>query len=161
MQDRVGNKVPSQQEIDKLLREIDAITAKVEAYTVALTTEQRAATTKMRTGGESLAATIGHLATEHGLALPSISVEAMNADFLLAERLKPLAEAARALASRIDDTVLEAQSEGWWAATAFYTSLARISGTLPALQSALKPVVDFFAVGRRKPKATPTAPATG
>lgn len=153
MQDKVGSNVPTEQEIQNLVDDLKALQAKVEAYTISLTTEERSATTKMRIGGEGVVGTIGTLATDHKLSLPEISVEAMNADLLLAQRLRPLASAAGAFAQRLDDTILEAQSECWWAATAFYTTLARLSGANATMQSALKPVVDFFAVGRRKPKA--------
>lgn len=155
MQDKVGSKVPTEKEIQKLVDDLKALQAKVEEYTISLTTEERSATTKMRTGGEGVVGTIGTLATDHKISLPEISVDAMNADLLLAQRLRPLAAAAGAFAQRLDDTILEAQSECWWAATAFYTTLARVSGANATMQAALKPVVDFFAVGRRKPKAPP------
>ncbi len=89
------------------------------------------------------------------LALPKISVDGMKRDLLLAQRLRPLATQATKLAQRLDDTILEAQSECWWAATAFYSALARISGADAALQKAMEPIVAFFAVGRRKAKEPP------
>jgi hypothetical protein len=152
MQDKVGSKVPTEKEVQKLIEDVKAIQAKIEEYTIALTSDDRAVTTKMRTGGESVVGTIGGLAKDHGLSLPEISVDAMNADLLLVQRLRPLSSALGALLQRVDDTILEAQSECWWAATAFYTTLARLSSANATLQAALKPVVDFFAVGRRKPK---------
>ena len=153
MQDKVGTKVPSEKDVQKLVDDLKAIQAKIEEYTITLTSDERQTTTKMRIGGEGVVETIGSLAAEHKLSLPEISVEGMNADLLLAKRLRPLANAATGLAQRLDDTILQAQSEYWWAATAFYSTLARISGANANLQAALKPVVDFFAVGRRKPKA--------
>jgi hypothetical protein len=78
---------------------------------------------------------------------------ARTPQLLLAKRLRPLANAATALSQRLDDTILQAQSECWWAATAFYSTLARISGANAKLAAALKPIIDFFAVGRRKAKA--------
>ena len=74
----------------------------------------------------------------------------MLADLTLAQRLRPIASAVDQLNQRLSDTLLEAQSECWWAATAFYTSLCRVAGADPALKAALKPIVDFFATGRRK-----------
>ncbi len=153
MVDKVGTKVPSEKDIQKLVDDLKALQAKIEEYTITLTSEERQATSKMRIGGEGVVEAIGGLATEHKLSLPEISVDAMNADLLLAKRLRPLATAAAALAQRLDDTILQAQSECWWAATAFYSTLARLSGANADLQAAIKPVVDFFAVGRRKPKA--------
>ena len=81
----------------------------------------------------------------------------MKADLLLAQRLRPLSVEveveAEALRQRLDDTVLEAQSECWWAATAFYTALSRMIYADPRLEAALGPIIEFFAVGRRKVKA--------
>jgi hypothetical protein len=65
------------------------------------------------------------------------------------EQLPPLSSAIQGLQRRVDDTVLEAQSECWWAATALYTALARASGAEPKLEAALEPIIDFFSVGRR------------
>lgn len=150
MDNKVGSKVPTEAEIAALVGELKAIKQKIEGFTVALQPEQRAATTKMRSGGEAIVAKIGQLATEHGVALPELSVEGMQADLTLAQRLAPLAGAAHELSQRLDDTILEAHSECWWATTAYYTTLARMAGANATLAAALKSVVEFFAIGRRK-----------
>jgi hypothetical protein len=159
MQNIVGDTIPTEREVESLLEEIKSLTAKVTRYTTVLTSEQRLKTTKMRAGGEVIVATVGHLATEHGVTLPGISVEAMRRDLLLAQRLAPLATAVDGLASRLSDTLLEAQSECWWATTAFYTAMSRMVDIAPALGQALRPVVEFFAVGPRA-KPAPAQPAT-
>jgi hypothetical protein len=74
----------------------------------------------------------------------------MKIDLLVAQRLRPLADAVKSVQQRLDDTVLEAQSECWWAATAFYTSLSRMMDADAKLEVALKPIIAFFAIGRRK-----------
>ena len=152
MQDRVGSVIPTEKEIAKLVEAVQTIEEAVAKYTVILKTEERSATTKMRIGGERIVGAIASLASEHGLSLPKISTEGMLADLLLAERLRPLTAAVTKLGQRLDDTELQAESECWWAATAFYTALARISGADAALARALEPIVSFFAVGRRKTK---------
>ncbi len=150
MQDRVGGTIPSEKDIDALVADIKEVEAKVKAYTVLLTKSERGATTKFRKGGELIVGTLAALAEEHGIALPKITSAGMRADLLLAQRIRPLADAVDALQQRLDDTVLEAQSECWWAATAFYTALSRMMDADPKLESALKPIIDFFAIGRRK-----------
>jgi hypothetical protein len=158
MEDKVGSKIPSEQEVAKRVEEIDALAAKVAPYTVALTKEQRQAVTKFRRGGDFVVAILGGLVERYGVVLPGISVDAMNADLTLTRRLAPLAPLTEALTRRIADTILEAQSECWWAATAYYTALHRMSASDPELADALAPVVEFFALGRRaaKPEPTPT-----
>jgi hypothetical protein len=154
MQDRVGSTIPSEKEIDALIADVKAIEDRVKKYTVLLTKSERGATTKFRKGGELIVGTLAALAEEHGIALPKITTAGMKADLLLAQRLRPLADAVEGLQQRLGDTVLEAQSECWWAATAFYTSLSRMIDADAKLESALKPIIEFFAIGRRK--AAPT-----
>jgi hypothetical protein len=78
----------------------------------------------------------------------------------LAQRLRPLAEASRQLSRRLDDTILNARSECWWSATALYTALARVATGNPELEAALAPVVDFFAIGKRKKQQQQPPPST-
>ena len=89
------------------------------------------------------------LAARHEVSLPRISVDDMNGDLTLAQRLLPIAQALANVSRTVTDTILQAQSECWWAATAFYSALARLSDADPQLEGALKPVVDFFARRRR------------
>lgn len=154
MQDRVGGTIPSEKEIDALIADIIDVETRVKKYTVLLTKSERGATTKFRKGGQLIVGTLAALAEEHGIKLPKITTEGMKADLLLAQRLRPLADAVDALQQRLDDTVLEAQSECWWAATAFYTSLSRMIDADPKLEAALQPIIEFFAIGRRKAKPT-------
>lgn len=53
---------------------------------------------------------------------------------------------------------LEADSEKWFAATAYYTALLGLSRSNPELQVAMRPLVDFFATGRRRTAKPITAP---
>lgn len=155
MQDKVGSKVPSSEEVTNLVADVRSLSDRVAAYTVTLSAEERASTVKMRTGGESVVANVGSLAQSHGITLPNVSVDGMIADLALAQRIRPLATAVGQLCQRLDDTVLEAQSECWWATTALYTALSRVAGADASLESELKPVVDFFATGRRRKSAPP------
>ncbi|MEP7121425.1 MAG: hypothetical protein ABJE95_10965 [Byssovorax sp.] len=153
MEDRVGGTIPSEKEIDALRADIQSVETRLKKYTVLLTKQERGATTKFRKGGELIVGTLAVLAEQHGIKLPKISAEGMKADLLLAQRLRPLAVEVEGLKQRLDDTVLEAQSECWWAATAFYTALSRMIDADPKLEAAMGPIVEFFAVGRRKVKA--------
>ena len=53
------------------------------------------------------------------------------------------------LSQKVADTILLAQSECWWAATAFYSALTRLSDADPQLEAELKPAIEFFARRRR------------
>jgi hypothetical protein len=157
MQDKVGSKVPSADEIAQLVVDVRALADRIAPYTVTLSADERAATVKMRTGGENIVSQVGTLAQNHSITLPQVSIDGMIADLTLAQRLRPLASAVGQLCQRLDDTVLEAQSECWWATTALYTALSRVAGANATLESELKPVVEFFASGRRKKPAASTS----
>jgi len=96
------------------------------------------------------------LSPGHQIALPRISVNDMTQDLVLAQRLAPLAALLETLSQKVTDTILQAQSECWWAAMAFYTALTRLTDTDPELEDALKPAVEFMA---RRPRSEPTAEA--
>jgi hypothetical protein len=149
MQNRVGSVIPSTQEIERLVKDVENLAAKIPKFTLTLSAEERLRTTKMRASGDRLVGLVSDLANRHEVALPRISVEDMNDDLQLAQRLMPLAMALASVSQTISDTILQAQSECWWAATAFYTALTRLSDVDPQLESALKPAVEFFARRRR------------
>ena len=111
--------------------------------------QERQRTTKMRAQGERIVEMVGDLATRNEVSLPRISVEDMKNDLTLAQRLAPLAQALESVSRTVEDTILQAQSECWWAATAFYTALSRLSDADAQLEGALKPAIEFFARRRR------------
>jgi hypothetical protein len=138
------------------VKDIETFAAKIEKFTLMLSSEERQRTTKMRVRGERVVELVGNLAAHHQIALPRISVDDMNKDLALAQRLAPIAPLLTSLSQKVADTILQAQSECWWAAMAFYAALARLSNVDPELEVALKPAVEFFA---RRPRSEPTAEA--
>ena len=149
MQNRVGSVIPSEQDIQKLVKDVESVGAKIQGFTLMLSAEERRHTTKMRANGAQVVELVGGLAQRHEVSLPRISVEDMKDDLALAQRLAPLEQAIARLSQMIADTILQAQSECWWAATAYYTALTRLSDADPHLESALKPAIEFFARRQR------------
>ena len=150
IQNRVGTIVPSEEEIQGLVKDVQNLAAKVQKYTLMLSAEDRRRTTKMRARGERIVDMVGDLAVRNQVSLPRISVADMKNDLALNQRLAPLAQELANLSQKISDTMLQAQSECWWAATAFYSALSRLSDVDPQLETALKPVVEFFSRRRRR-----------
>ena len=124
MKNRVGDIIPSDQEVQHLVKDVQNLAAKIEKFTLTLSSEERQRTTKMRAQGERIVEIVGDLATRNEVSLPRISVEDMKNDLTLAQRLAPLAQALESVSQTVSDTILQAQSECWWAATAFYTALS-------------------------------------
>jgi hypothetical protein len=156
MMNRIGNVIPSAEEMQQLMKDAEAFAAKIEKYTLMLSPEERRRTTKMRVRGERIVELVGNLATRHQIALPRVSVNEMTKDLILAQQFAPLGRLFESLAQKISDTILQAQSECWWATMAFYEALTRLSNIDPDLQAALKPAVEFFA---RRPRSESTAEA--
>ena len=156
MRDRAGGApMPTDTQVQALTADVVAILERVDTFATALSTAQRSAAPKMRAGGANIVATVAQLAEQFGMALPAVSAAEMTANLALAQRLRPLADMSRQLTRRLEDTITNAQGDCWWAATALYSALARVSDANPALELALRPVVAFFARGKRK-KAPPT-----
>lgn len=152
MKDRVGNKNPTPETLADLEARLKAIATDVAAFGIGLTAEERVRTTNFRKGGERIVELLARLAQQYSLTLPGLPVEGMLNDLALAEDVRPLSTQAQSLANTLSDTVLQAESECWWVATAYYTALLRIADSDPKLAEALKPAVDFFSTGRRRKK---------
>src|SRR5215831_1288584 len=112
MRDRaLGAQVPTEKQVQALIADVAAIQKRIEGFTTSLSTAQRASTPKMRTGGESIVATLSQLADQRGIVLPEVSSAGMTATLTLAQRLRPLADASRQLTRRLEDTITSAQGE--------------------------------------------------
>jgi hypothetical protein len=145
----------SASDIEKLVKEVEAFASRVKKYTVTLTADERRRLMRFRPGGEKLIGLVTELSQKHHASVPGACVDDMRTDLEAAQRLQPLADALRAIADRVEDTINESQAECWWTAMAFYTALARMAETDPQLDQDLGPATDFFTMGRRTRKTTP------
>jgi hypothetical protein len=152
MDNKVGDKLPTPKQIAKALEAIREARKVLEPFVISLSSEERKRLVRFRPGGEMVVDKVAALASERNVSIPGISVQAMQADLELARALAPIANELEKLTAEVDDTVQEAEAECWWAATAFYSTLARTQAADRKLEAELKPVVDFFAIGRRKKK---------
>jgi len=163
MQNKVGTVLPSANEMEALKADLQSVIDRLAKYTTTLSKEERLATTKFRPGGERMVNLIGELAKSYGIILPGISPEDMNTDLQLIQQLQPLTPLLDSLGQMLSDTILEAQSECWWATTAYYSALSRMAPADPKLEASLRPAIEFFAIGRRKNKSpdttTPSTPS--
>jgi hypothetical protein len=103
----------------------------------------------------SLAASVRN----HDVALPGITADGMEADLSLAEKLKSVRDAAESLYQFVDDTILEASSECWYAATAYYTMMSRMVSSYPDVKPVVAQVSSLFATGRRKQAGSAPQPS--
>ena len=153
MEDRVGDPIPSEAEVKSEAKTIDGVYAKTEGYGCSLTKEERGTRAHIRPGGEKVVADVAHIADKYGIDNPDTPVAGMLADLLLAQRIRPASIAARALADRYEDTIMEAESECWHAATALYSLLVERAKHNPQLAGEIASLRAFFATGKRKKAA--------
>jgi len=154
MKDQVGTRVPTQEQTDQWVAEIRRLREEMAPYGVGLTPEDRKHTLKFRAGGEPIVQKISRAVRAHEMSLPGITPDGMDADLLLIQRMKPVRDAAEGLFQFADDTILEAGSECWYAATAYYTGLARVVSTFPDIKNVVEEIGSFFARRRKRQPST-------
>lgn len=156
MQDRVGSKLPTDEQLAGWLATLRQLQQEMAPFGVGLTPDERKHTLKFRPGGEAIVRAVAGAVRTHAFSLPGLSADGMEADLKLAQQMAPLRDAAEALYQFADDTILEATSECWYAATAYYTSLSRMVTSFPDIKAVVSETALFFA--RRRRQAEPDQP---
>jgi hypothetical protein len=157
MQKRVGAKLPSDEQVSVWLATLNRLQQEMAPFGVGLTPDERRRTLKFRPGGESIVHTLAAAVRNHALALPGLTADGMEADLALARKLKPVRDATEALYQFVDDTILEAFSECWYAATAYYSTFSRMVSGFPDIKPVVAEVASFFA--RRRKSVEPAESA--
>jgi hypothetical protein len=157
MHDRVGAKVPTEEQLTGWLTTLKQVQQEIAGFGVGLTPEERKHTLKFRPGGEAIVRALAGAVRNHDLSLPGLTADGMEADLSLVQKLKPVRDAAEALYQLADDTILEASSECWYAATAYYTTFSRMVSSFPDIKPLVSDTASFFA--RRHKQPEPDQPA--
>jgi hypothetical protein len=156
------------------LDEVKAFVAKVQAMAgnpPALTSKDRKRSAKLRKGGETVIPTVAALAQQYGLSVPGFPTGTMLTQLNQAQDLIPLHKQMVSALDKVENAIFVGHSKSWASATVHYTMLRRLAKTDGELASALAPVAQFFASGRRKgakaaqaattPASVATAPGNG
>ena len=159
MENKVGSVIPTEKQIKSWQERAQALADEIEPYTIKLSSDDTKHLLRFRPGGEVIVALVADLAVKYGIALPDMSVAGMRDDLILAQRLAPIASSVGLIAERLTNTVGQARSETWQAATGNYSVLVRVSVANPSLEKELEPARAFFA-RRAKPQA-PSGGGTG
>lgn len=150
MENRVGDHIPSENEIQAEVKALDAIRKRTDAFGCSLSVDERRTRTRFRPGGEKIVSDIARIAKKYGVDNDDTPVDGMLADLALAKRVRPAAAAAQAIADRFGDTEMEAESECWHACTALYSQLLERANNNAELRAELAETKGFFATGRRR-----------
>jgi hypothetical protein len=137
-------KIPTPKELEKIIEELRSADKKLQEFTTVLQPPEREALPKMLPGGEGAAAAVAHLARKHKVVAEGASVERMEENFMLAERLKTIYREAFLVQQRIDDSIRKAQAEAWTSAQKLCAELRKIAEGNPRFKTEFAPVDDFF-----------------
>lgn len=159
MQTALSSTLPSEKQVQKLVRDVSVVHDGIVRYVVNLTPTEKRRSPKPRPGAEKIADMLARIAADLKLMFNGASPDDIVANRARAERLRPLQEASVLLARELTDAVFAAESKAWTATTDLYTVLKRLSRRDAALKAQIEPATDFFATGKRKAKVSPPPPA--
>ena len=154
MDNKVGDKLLSPEELAQLLDQLKSSVEKLRAFGITLTVDERKRTLKQRRGAEPHIQRVIDLAKKHNVSLKNIPLASLENDLGLTKQLQPIEDELRVALQLAEDTGNQAGSEAWEAFLAYYGVLSSMGERMPDLASELQTVVDFMAIGPRK--KTPT-----
>jgi hypothetical protein len=144
MENRVGNNTPAPEVLEEKFVFLQALLALFTGFGVTLTSKEIKKLPRAKRGAELFLNLISRLAKEYGLNLPAAAVEAIEGDRRLAVEMQRFQQVCRNLARLAGHTRLQAESEAWQGALAFYAVLKAMSTRDPALAEKLRPAVSFL-----------------
>jgi hypothetical protein len=150
MENKVGDKIPSPQEIKKLTEELEAIHKQLESWCIDLSPEERAGGPRFRTGGAQMAELLHKIAKNHGVSVKGADLDGMMADLRVLEAAGELAKAAGRISQRLADTGNEAEREAAEVFHKVYGRLSNMAETDATLANEIQPIVEHLASPRRK-----------
>ena len=150
MDNRVGDKLPSEKEVATILADIASIKTRLAKWGVHLSAEERLGATKLRAGAEELAPKLVSIAQSNKVEIRNVPLAGMTDDLALAKAMQPIELAIDELRQIAADTRLEASSEAAQAFYAYYSRLAKMAEMDPELETQMAPLVAVMATGRRK-----------
>ena len=162
MDNRVGDNVPPQAQLDALLTHATELKTGLAEFGVTLIPEERLSRVKPLRGAESKIRFAADLCERYDVHLKAVPVAGMIADLDLVQTMAPFVAATRSAAQMAEDTQDQAFSEAWQAYLALYGALQVAAEHDAALAEEMKELVEFMKIyaTRRKPAAPEAPPAT-
>ena len=160
MDNRVGDNVPTQAELDALVAQLQDAKDKLAKFAITLMAEERKSRLKPLRGAEAQMRKVVDLCTRYKVSMPAAPVGGMLNDLNLMVQLEPVLAALQPAAQMAEDTQNQAFSEAWQAHLLNYAALSLAAEHDAALAKELQPVIEFMRLyGRRKAPSTTDTPA--
>lgn len=152
MDNRVGDNLPTQQQVQDWTERLEKLFAEMKPFMVKLTADEKKRLLGFRPGGEAIVALIAGLAEKYGIQIADMPIAGMRNDLALSQMLTPVVSQLALMAAWGEDTVSAARSEAWQATTGNYSVLSRVAEANPSLAAEIKPARELFARRNRKPE---------
>ena len=107
---------------------------------------------KMRQGGDFVVDLVAALATARNVSRPGTSWDEAQARLAHAKRIESIANLFQIVASQLLNAATKDRSECWTVVTYCYSLLSKMASADPKLAEELKPVADFFSIGKKGTK---------
>ena len=151
MENRVGDNLPTEQQLAAWKATLDTLFAEMKPFLIKLSKDEKRHLAQFRPGGEQIVALIANLSEKYGINLVDMPVAGMRSDLQLSQVLTPVVGQMSLMAAWGDDTRAAATSEAWQATTGNYSVLSRVAESNPSLAEELKPAKQFFARRKKGP----------
>jgi hypothetical protein len=149
MENRVGDNVPSQKQLDEMLKQLSTLVARIQEFCLTLQKDERPFTLKPHKGAEQLAEQTYNLAKRYGITVKNVPLEGMMNDLHLAAQIQPFDALFNLGAQLTADTALQAKSEYFTAFLAYYGALVAAAEHDAALAAEIEPIQKAMAKVRR------------
>jgi hypothetical protein len=150
MENRVGNVIPTKEQVSEFTTKLRDVLAFIKTFGVVLSDDERTSRSHPRKNSDTHVETVLKLAGEYGLSLPNAPIQGVRDDFDLVSRIEPMLPQLPLLQQTLKDTIAQAEHEYWEGFLAYYGALVSMSSRIPELAIALKEVIDFMSIGKRK-----------
>jgi hypothetical protein len=145
----VGHVVPTPEQTQQIDAALDTVQGGIETFCTAIAASDRGGVLRPRAGSEKLMPLVFEVARRKGLAVDGMPLDGVDDDLKVASAADRYELRLEALRQRVADTRLVAYGEAYQAFLAYYGILSSMAKHDPALETELRPVVDFMSTGPR------------
>lgn len=150
MENRVGHKVPSAAELQKVVDELEAIEKQLRGWCIDLAPGERSGGARFRQEGPAMAQLASTLSTRHGVVVKGASLDDLASDLAVLAAARQVHDRAARLTQLLADTATEAEREASETFHKYYSRLTNLAETDATLANEIAPLVEHMTSRRRK-----------
>jgi hypothetical protein len=152
MDNKVGDNVPTQQQLDALYAKLSDAITELAKFCITLSEEERTSRLHPLKGAEPMVEKAGDLCQRYNVSVPGAPADGMLNDLHLSRVVRPFITLLQSGAQMAEDTLGESQAEYWQAFLSNYGAINTASAHNPALAAEAKELIEFMRAYRNKRK---------